>query len=122
MNISNPIIAGVEYVIDGPSRQYYYGFISAMVFMTVGVTVGVTGLDCYFGSKMHYEQDQKLTNESPFIRGLKDRIINHTQDLSDENPIKSLAQKYIWQMRIQQVKDRVYSWIPSIPSIPFLRR
>ena len=51
---------------------------------------------------------------SPFIRALQDRVIHHTQDLSDENPIKSLAQKYLYLQQAQSLKDRIFSWIPFV--------
>ena len=118
MNILNPITASVEYVI-GPctSNQYTCGFMSALVCISAGI-IGLTAVsECYFRIKMRYYmyRDQQIeTLNHPFIMSLKARIIDHTKDLPGENPIKSLAQKYIWRRRFQQVKDRVYSWIPFL--------
>ncbi|NGX27101.1 MAG: hypothetical protein K940chlam6_01029 [Chlamydiae bacterium] len=123
MNISNPIVSSIRYVISGPCRKepYLCGVEDTLYTLCgCGAFVGtIVLLNCYFRIEMYLEmlrdqQFQEKQHPSPFIMALEDRIINHTQDLSDENPIKSLAQKYLYALRVQHWKDRVYSWIPFV--------
>ena len=109
LNISNPIRSSAHYVF-GPCRHEPY---QCGVSETVGTIVGVLIIALVvFQIKNRYEmyrkqQLQEKQRLSPFIRAFKDRVIHHTKDLPGENPIKSLAQKYIWRERFQQVKDLV---------------
>ena len=94
---------------------------SFVVFGVFGISLclAVIAVHCFKKIRTHYymyrdQQMETLKHPSSFIRAFKERVIHHTKELSDENPIKSLAQKYLYLQQAHSLKDRVYSWIPFV--------